>query len=426
VTRLDPKRGESSHRWPFFLPDGRHFLYLIASFGSGEEKARMGIYAGALDSKDETFVAAAKSTLAYVAPGYLLYLRERHLVAQPFDPKGLRTTGDALPVAENVQFFPQTAGALLTVSENGLLVYQGESASVVSKLLWLDRSGREVGSIAAEGDLANPRISPDGTRIALDVTDHQSGNTDVWIYRSSGGVGTRVTSNPAIDGSPIWSPDGGRIVFMSLRRGHPDLYLIDSSATGSEEEILHSDRTKYPTDWSPDGRIILFRAVDATSNFELWTLPAQGEHQPSPFMKPPFGVSNAQFSPDGRWVAYASNESGKWEIAVSPYPGPGGSWKVSSAGGSEPRWRRDGKELFYLAPDGKLMAVEVKTGASFEAGAAAPLFQIRRRQPVSSVDLFSYDVSADGQRFLVNTDTAGTTSTPLTAIVNWTAGLPKR
>jgi len=142
VTRLDPKRGESSHRWPFFLPDGRHFLYLIASFGSGEEKARMGIYAGALDSKDETFVAAAKSTLAYVAPGYLLFLRERHLVAQPFDPRALRTEGDPLPVAENVQFFPQTAGALLTVSENGLLVYETEAASVVSKLLWLDRGGQ--------------------------------------------------------------------------------------------------------------------------------------------------------------------------------------------------------------------------------------------------------------------------------------------
>ena len=426
VTRLDPKRGESSHRWPFFLPDGRHFLYLIASFGSGEEKARMGIYAGALDSKDETFVAAAKSTLAYVAPGYLLFLRERHLVAQPFDPRALRTEGDPLPVAENVQFFPQTAGALLTVSENGLLVYETEAASVVSKLLWLDRGGREVGSIAAEGDLANPRISPDGSRIGLDVTDHQTGNTDVWIYRSSGGVGTRVTSNPAIDGSPIWSPDGGRIVFMSLRKGHPDLYLIDSNATGSEEEILHSERTKYPTDWSPDGRLILYRAVDATSNFELWTLPAEGERKPSPFMKPGFGVSNAQFSPDGRWVAYASNESGKWEIAVSPFPGPGGSWKVSSAGGSEPRWRRDGKELFYLAPDGKLMAVEVKIGPSFEAGTAAPLFQIRRRQPVSSVDLFSYDVAADGQRFLVNADTGESTSAPLTAIINWTAGLKTR
>jgi Tol biopolymer transport system component len=163
--------------------------------------------------------------------------------------------------------------------------------------------------------------------------------------------------------------------------------------------------------------------VDATSNIELWTLPAAGDRTPVSFMKPAFGVSNGQFSPDGRWVAYASNESGKWEIAVSPFPGPGGSWRVSNAGGSEPRWRRDGKELYYLAPDGKLMAVEVKPGPSFEAGTATALFQFRRREPISSADLFSYDVSADGQRFLVNAEMGEAAAVPLTAIVNWTAGL---
>ena len=177
------------------------------------------------------------------------------------------------------------------------------------------------------------------------------------------------------------------------------------------------------TDWSPDGRFILFRALDATTNLELWVMPVGGDGKPIPFIKTTFGVNQGQFSPDGRWVAYASNESGKWEIAVAPFPGPGGNWKVSTAGGTEPRWRRDGKELYYIDPDGKLMAVDVIAGATFEAGVAKPLFPIRRREPVSASDLFSYDVSADGQRFLVSTDAGEVTSAPLTAIVNWTAGL---
>ena len=423
VTQLDKSRGESTHRWPYFLPDGRHFLYLVASFGSGEEKEKMGIYVRSLDSKEERLIVAAKSTLAYAAPGFVLFRRERHLVAQPFDAQRLRITGDPLLVAENIQYFPQTSGALFSVSENGLLVYQSESTSVLSRLLWLDRSGREIGSLGAVGDQANPRISPDGKRVALDITDHQSGNVDVWIYQSAGGVATRFTSDPAIEAGPIWSPDGQRIAFISFRRGHPDIYQKSSSGAGIDEAVLASDRTKYVTDWSPDGRFLLFRALDATTNLELWVMPVGGDGKPIPFIKTTFGVNQGQFSPDGRWVAYASNESGKWEIAVAPFPGPGGNWKVSTAGGTEPRWRRDGKELYYIAPDGKLMAVEVMAGTTFEAGVAKPLFPIRRREPVSASDLFSYDVSADGQRFLVSTDAGEVTSVPLTAIVNWTAGL---
>jgi eukaryotic-like serine/threonine-protein kinase len=423
VTKLDAARGESSHRWPYFLPDGRHFLYLVSSFGSGEEKQKMGIYARSLESGQETLLVPAKSPMTFVAPGQLLYLRDRNLFAQPFDPASLRLTGEPVAVAENVRYFSQTAGALFTASDNGLLVYQTESGAVACRLAWLDRSGREIGSVPTDGDPANPRLSPDGERLALDVTDRRSGNVDVWIYRLSGGIGTRVTSNAAIDGSPMWSPDGKRLVFMSLRLGHPDLYEIDPNGVGSEALIVRSDRTKYPSDWSPDGRLILFRVNDATSNFELWTLPAAGERTPAPFLKPAFGVSNGQFSPDGRWVAYATNESGRWEIAVSPFPGPGGSWKISSAGGTEPRWRRDGKELYYIAPDGKLMAVEVKAGTSFEAGEARPLFATRRREPIWSADLFSYDVAADGQRFLVNTETTEAAAAPLTAVVNWAPGV---
>ncbi|MGH9316914.1 MAG: protein kinase domain-containing protein, partial [Thermoanaerobaculia bacterium] len=423
VTRLDPVRGESSHRWPFFLPDGRHFLYLVASFGGQREKT--GIYAASLDSKEEAFLVRANSSLAYAPPGYLLFFSERNLFAQAFDARSLRVSGDPFAVAEQIQHFPQTFAALFSVSENGVVLYQAESAAGVAQLVWFDRSGKQTGSLGATGNQANPRISPDGKRVALDVADRQTGNIDVWIYETSGGIPTRLTFDAAIDASPFWSPDGSRILFMSLRKNHPDLYQKSASGAGSEDSVLASERTKYPTDWSPDGRFILYEALDPKTNLELWALPVGGDRQPVPFIKTTFGVSHGQFSPDGRWVAYASNESGKREIYVAPFPGPGGNWKVSSAGGSEPRWRRDGKELYYMAPDGKLMTVDVKAGAKFEADAARPLFQTRRREHISAADLFSYDVSADGQRFLVNTDVGEAASSPLTVVLNWTAELKR-
>ncbi len=424
LTRFDPVRGETSHRWPFFLPDGRRFLYVVASFGGRREKT--GIYVGSLDSKEETFLASANSRVAYAPPGYLLFARDRNLLAQPFDAKETRILGDPLPVAGQVQFFPQNYNTLFTVSENGVLLYQPRSAAGVAQLVWFTRSGAPIVPLGAPGDQANPRISPDGKRVGLDINDPSTGNNDVWIYESSGGIPTRLTSDPGFDNGPIWSPDGSRVSFMSLRKGKADLFQKSSRGAGSEEALYVSDRSKYPTDWSPDGRLILYRGFDENTNLELWTVPVSGDRKPTPFLKAAFGVDHGQFSPDGRWVAYASNESGRWEIYVAPFPEPGGNWKVSSAGGSEPRWRRDGKELYYIAPDGKLMAVDVKVGSSaFEAGAARSLFQTRRREHIAAADLFSYDVSADGQRFLVNTDVGEVTSSPLTVVLNWTAELKR-
>jgi len=426
VTKLDRARGESSHRFPFFLPDGRHFLYLVANFGAPGDFPGMGIYARSLASEKEQRVSPAHSAMAFASSsfggreGSLVFWKDGNLFAQPFDTKALRVTGEPAPLVEDVQYFPQTQSALFSVSGNRELVYQPRAASGVSQLVWFDRSGRTIGTLGTPANQANPRISPDGKRVALDITDPQSGNTDIWIYEAAGGVPTRFTSDPALESAPIWSPDGKRVVFQSLRRSHPDLYEKASDGSGSEELLLVSERTKYPNDWSPDGRNLLFRAIDAKTNFELWVLPA-GSRDPVSYLKAAFGVSHGQFSPDGRWVAYASNESGKWEIYVAPFPGPGGDWKVSSAGGAEPRWRRDGKEIFYLAPDGKMMAVPVVVESSFEAGTAAPLFQTRRRERISATDLFSYDVSADGQRFLVNTDVGEVASSPLNLLLNWTA-----
>ena len=423
LTRFDAARGETSHRWPFFLPDGRRFLYVVASFGGRTEKT--GIYVGSLDSMGEKFLVSANSRVAYAPPGYLLYARDRTLLAQPFDAKDARILGDPLPVAEQIQFFPHNYNTLFSVSENGVLLYQTRSAAGLAQLAWFDRSGVQIGVLGAPGDQSNPRISPDGKRVVLNINDPQTGNNDIWLYESAGGLPTRLTSDPAFDIGPVWSPDGSRIVFMSIRKGRPDLFQRSASGSGSDEALYVSDRSKYPTDWSPDGRVILYRCFDAESNFELWTVPVAGDRKPAPFLKLPFGVTCGQFSPDGRWVAYASNESGRWEIYVTAFPEPGGNWKISNGGGDEPRWRRDGKELYYTAPDGKLMAVDVKGGSTFEAGAAKPLFQTRRREPIASADLFSYDVSADGRRFLINTDVGEVTSLPLTVVLNWTEELKK-
>jgi Tol biopolymer transport system component len=425
VTRLDPSRGETSHRWPVFLPDGRRFLYLVASFGFGGQMEKMGIYVGSLDSKEERFLVRANSSIAYAPPGYLLFSRERNLMAQRFDPKRMQIEGDPLPVAEQIQYFSQIFDALFSVSENGLLLYQPRAASSLAQLVWFGRSGKQGGSLGPPGDQANPRISADGKRVALDIHDPLTGNSDIWIYETSGGSPTRLTSNPGIDNVPIWSPDGSRIVFRAIRRAHSDLFQKDSNGARSEEPLLQSERNKQPNDWSRDGRSILYRELDATRNYKLWVLPMEGGGKPLEFLQTTFGVMDGQFSPNGHWVAYASNESGKWEIYVAPFPGPGNNWKVSGAGGSEPRWRGDGRELYYLAPDGKLMAVDVKEGPPFEASPPRALFQTRPRGHVSSADSFSYDVTADGQRFLVNTDVGGDVSPPLTVVLNWAAELKR-
>jgi Tol biopolymer transport system component/predicted Ser/Thr protein kinase len=422
LTRLDPARGETSHRWPYFLPGGRQLLYVVSTFALSGEQERMGVYSRELGSGEERFLVRANSTVAYAPPGYLLFFREGSLLAQPFDAKKALIEGDPVSVAEEVQFFSGTYYPMFSVS-GGTLVVQPRGALGAAQLEWFDRDGTATGSIGGPSDQTNPRISPDGQRVALDATDPKTRNIDIWIHELSGGIARRLTSHPAIDALPTWSPSGDRIAFMSLRQIHPDLYTTSSDGAGDDRTILQSDRTKMATDWSPDGRFLLYRVVDATSNLQIWVVPLEGDGSPRPFLQTGFGVSDGQFSPDGRWVAYASNESGTWEIYVAPFPGPGANWKVSSTGGSEPRWRRDGKELFFLAPDGTLMASEVTIGSTFGAKPPRTLFRIRRREPTYAADLFSYDVSPDGQRFLVNTDVGELDDARLTVVLDWAAGL---
>jgi Tol biopolymer transport system component len=420
LTRLDPSRRETTHRYPSFLPDGRRFLFLVASFTTTAEQEKMGVYLGSLDHGEEKFLLRANSNMAFAPPGAILFLRERNLYAERFDPDRSEVSGDPIPVAEQIQYFAQTFMGLFSASQTGTVLYQNQGGTMLGRLVWFDRAGKNLGPLGAPADQANPRLSPDGRRVAVSITDSRSGNVDVWSYDTSGGIPTRLTTDPAIDGTPVWSPDGSRIAYASMRRGLAEVFEM-SSRGGAEKPLTPSPPTQgvnYPTDWTPDGRQILYRSGSANANLELWLSSVDGSNA-APFIKASYGVSNGRFSPDGRFVAYASNESGRWEIYVVPFPGPGGDWKVSTDGGSEPVWSRDGRELFFLTADNHLMAVPVRLSPAFDAGPPKALFLVRRREPIATLDMFSYDVAADGQRFLVNTDAGEATAAPLTVVLDW-------
>ncbi|HYM13462.1 MAG TPA: protein kinase, partial [Bryobacterales bacterium] len=417
LTSLDPAHGEFSHGWPQFLPDGKHFLFLAR--GSQEYA---GVYLASLDSKDRTRLVATASSAAY-ASGYLLFLRERTLVAQPFDLARLATTGEAVPVAEPVQS-SGFSRARFSVSGTGVLVYDSGGSVNSSRLFWFDRAGKPLGPVGDPGEYTDVNLSPDDRRVTASRRDPQAGAVDIWLFElARGGVSSRFTFGPGGAAVPVWSPDGSRIAFFSSRDGPYNLYQKLANGAGSDEPLLKSSNNKLPMDWSRDGRYLLYREEDPKTKQDLWILPLEGGGKPFPFLRTASVESFGQFSPDGRWIAYASDESGKQEIYVRPSSGTeagaGGKWLISSNGGGVPRWRRDGKELFYLAPDNKLMAVEVKAeAAALQPGMPQPLFQTR-----ATGFTFRYAVTADGRRFLVISEGEQATSAPATVVLNWNTGL---
>jgi Tol biopolymer transport system component len=413
----DKSRGEDSHRWPVFLPDGKHYLFLAANFSG--LKSVNAIFVSALDSNEKRFVVEATANAAYAAPGYLLFYRDKTLLAQPFDLKRFALTGEATTILPQVQFLPQVKRAVFAVSDHGLLVAQTGADAALSQLTWFDRKGNAAGSVGKPDVYGNVFLSPNGRSVAVDKTDMASMNTDIWTYELQRDSAKRLTFDPAIDAAPIWSPDGSEFVFCSDRQLLFGLYVKDSNGAHDEKSIVHDEVPDFPSDWSRDGKYILyFRFTD------LWFTPFP-ELKSSLFLKAPSALRNAQFSPDGKWVAYASNESGKWEIYVTSFPDARGRWQVSSGGGEQPRWRGDGKELFFLSSDGKMMAAPVTLGANFDAGTPVALFQSTPRQPVLVFDFFVYDVSRDGQRFLINTQVKQAESAPMSVVLNWTAKLEK-
>ena len=421
VTLLDEARHHFNHRWPSFLPDGRHFLFLARS--SSEENT--GIYVGSLDSRDQKFILAGRSNAVYAPPGYLLFVRDRTLLALPFDARRLEITGDAIPVADPVSVNASIGRAIVDVSSSGVLVYQGGVLAGNSQLVWFDRTGKPATVIGTPTFYLLPRLSPDNKRLVVQVADPRSFNSDLWIYDVARGIKTRFTFETAIETSPVWSPDGTRIAYASNRTGRFHMFAKASSGAGPEETLVEEpDADARPLSWSPNGRYIAFlrRQVKGPTRGDVWILPLFGDRKPFPFLQSEFEEAFANFSPDGHFIAYVSNETGRNEVYITPFPGASGKWQVSSAGGMAPRWRGDGRELFYMAPDNRIMSVDIgPKGDRLEVGTVRPLFQTHSLQSIVG----PYDSYSDGKRFLVVSESEQAASEPITLVVNWTAALRK-
>jgi Tol biopolymer transport system component len=420
ISEVDTSRGEQSHRWPMFLPDGRHFVYLAANFSARREETDA-IFVGSLDSNEKRFVVSATANAAYVAPGYLLFFRRNTLFAQRFDLKRLALTGEPTAILQEVQELPQVSKAVFGVSDGGLLVAQQGTDVALSQPIWFDRGGKQVGMVGKLDVYGNVSLAPNGKWVAVNKTDMGSLNTDVWIYDLQRGSPRRLTFYPAFNVMPVWNPDASRFAFASDRQLNVDLYVKNSDGAKEEQDVVHGEKDEFPNDWSRDGKYILY-AMDNGGSLQFASLP---EFKTRTFLKAPSVIRNGQFSPDGKWVAYASNETGKWEIYVTSFPEPRGKWQISVGGGEQPRWRGDGKELFYLSSESKMMAVPVTTGVNFNNGTPIELFQTTPHQPVSYNDQFLYDVSRDGQHFLILTQVKQAETRPMSVILNWAAKLNK-
>ncbi len=413
--------GQTSHRFPQFLPGGRQFL----CYARGAEETA-GIYLGALDTAAVTRVTAADAAAAYAPTGpgpaeasreggWLLFGRQATLVARRFDPaRGVLsgepvTVADPLPIDANVAAF--------SVSATGLVTYRAGGAAR-TQLTWFDRAGKALGTLGApDATQVDPALSPDGRQVAVWRT--AQGNTDIWLIDAA--RTTRFTFDPASDRYPVWSRDGRRLVFSRFRAGIFDLYQKPANGAGAEALLLASPETKVATSWSSDGRSLLYDALFPRTSGDVWGLPMAGDPTPLPFLNSTFSEGSGAYSPDGHWVAYASDESGRSEIYVRPFPGPGGQWQVSTTGGKDPRWRPDGKELYYIAPDSRLMATLIApSGAALQSGLPTALFQARIAfgGTVAIGYRQQYDVAPDG-RFLINVTVEEGTAAPITVITNW-------
>jgi len=409
VTKLDPPR-QNGHALPQFLPDGRHFLFYV----QGVPEAS-GIYLGSLDGGELKRLTANDTAGEYLSPDWLVFARDGALVARRLDLARMELTGDPTTLADSVVEGPYYLGGF-SVSSGNRVIYQ--SGSRRRQLTWFDRSGKGLSvSRPDTDDMKAPELSPDGRQVAIDRTIQS--NRDIWLLDLDRGDFTRFTFDPAIDGYPLWSPDGSKIVFESIRKGSFDLWIKSSTGAGTEELLLGTSSHEWPLDWSKDGRFLLYQRIDQKTGLDLWALPMSGNSRKEFVVaNSPYEERNGQFSPNGRWVAYETNESGRFEIMVQPFPEPSSKWKVSTSGGFQPRWRPDGTELYFIAPDGKLMTVPVKgSDGAFEFGMPIALFPTRITS-MGPMFKHQYAVSRDG-RFLISQPNEESLDAPATLILNW-------
>ena len=438
VTTLDEARGETSHQWPEFLPDGKHFLFVVQRVDPASRRTESELYAQALGSKERKLLLRAASRTVYAPPGYLFYAWNGDLVVQPFDAARLELKGDPVPVAKRVQYLADSSTGIFSVAGDLLAFAEGGTIGL-SQLTVFDRAGNPYSFAGPTGNYWTPRLAPDGRHVAAEVIDPVSSNRDIWMYDVTGKEApVRITFDPGDDYTPVFSHDGKRIAYSSQRKG---TWSISQKTLGSAEEeqrvataeaapapggstreaaaAFINPGSKFLTDWSPDGRFLAFNGATQQTSDDMWLLDVAARTAKG-LLSTPASERDTAFSPDGRWIAYYSTETGRPEIYAAAFPGLGGKRQVSTIGGRQPRWRADGKELFYLDLGGQLMAVPVKTEGNLEIGTPQPLF----RTTVRRTNIPQYDVFPDGQKILVNTVILEKASTPATLVQNW-APAPK-
>jgi serine/threonine protein kinase len=425
ITKLD--KIHKAHRWPQFLPDGRHFLFHVQD----SDAEHLGIYAGSLDGGTPKFLVRTDGSAVYASPGYLLYVDGDTLLGQTFDAARLELRGEPFTVAEHVG---RSSGFNIAVSASstGVLAY---AAAILQRgrLTWFDRAGNSLGLVGVEGDYPDFRLSPNGDTLAMTLVDPKAWRPDIWLIDLKRGGPSRftLTFGSTLNAAPVWSPDGARIVFRTNRNGMTELYEKSAGGGGNETPVLTNETQLAAgigssnlvcSDWSPDGRYIMGSLPQPASGDDLWLTPLSGDKKPFKFLGSPGDQLHGNFSPDGRLVAYSSNESGRFQVYVQTFPLSDRKWPVSTDGGYEPRWRADGREIYYLSEDRKLMAVSVGTAPAF--GVPKVLFQTRVPEGVTSRHTH-YVPSSDGQRFLINTQTGDVSPNPITVVLNWQAELKK-
>ena len=408
MLKPDPARGETRLNWPSFLPDGRRFLYLQRRRdGSGHLML-------AEPGKTPRDVMPGQSNVQYVDPGYVVFAREGALVGQRFDLARGAVVGAPFSIADPVSYFFTTSLARFATSLNGALVYQSHDNE--QRLVWFDRSGRDVGAVGEVGQYKGPRLSPDGRRLAFDRFSR--GAYDVWETDLERRAETRLTMDPSSEGYGAWMPDGRSLLYNADRGGPPQIFR-KNLMTGREESVLPTSGTyQEPGDISPDGKTLLYLQRAAGGN-NIWMFALDGSRAPTMAVDSPFDEERVRFSRDGRVFSFHSNASGRWDVYISPFPPTGEKTRVSPAGGHEARWSRDGKELFYLSPDGRLMAVPIQTAPALRIGAPVSLFETNTKRAWSE-----FDVSSSG-RFLAVVAETRASQQPLTVVLNWTAGLDR-
>jgi eukaryotic-like serine/threonine-protein kinase len=407
------EKGEVAHRWPEFLPDGSALFFVVGTTASNWANARIAVQS--IENGERRNLIQGATQPRYATSGYLLYVQGRSLMAVPFDPQSLTATGAAVPLVDGILQFPSSGAAQYSVSDTGTLVYvPGGAQSAQRRMVWVARDGAEKLLAAPPHAYRGPRISPDGKRVAVSIEEQE---TQIWLYDLARESLTRMTFDGNSNINAIWTPDGKKVTFASNKEGPVNIFWERADGSGGLERLTSSEYLHSPMSWSPDGQLLVYSEINATTGYDIWVTRVS-DHKAQLFLRTPFNESAPRFSPNGKWLAYVSNESGRYEIYVQPYPGPGGKWQISTEGGTEPVWNRNGRELFYRNGD-KMIAVDIVTQPDFTAGKPRVLFE--GKHELSPGTFAYYDVSPDGQRFLMlkPSEAGETAPTQINVVLNW-------